>query len=100
MLQCQNTVKRLGKRLIRRKAEVEWAPQLPDLNPPDVFFRGFPKDNIYQGNPCTIAALKKAITEKIQTIIQDESASVINNFTRRVQHCRRQVNAEHLDHVL
>lgn len=50
--------------------------------------------NIYQGNPCTIAALKNAITEKIQTIIQEESASVINKFSRRVQHC--QVNAEHL----
>ena len=57
--------KKCGLRLISRKAEVELAPRSPDLNPPDFFSWGFLKDNIYQDNPLTIAALKAAVTEKI-----------------------------------
>ena len=59
---------KFGERLICHKAEVEWAPHSPDLNPPDFFLWGFLKDNIYQGNPRTIDALKSAITEKLQAI--------------------------------
>ena len=90
---------KFGKRLISRKAEVEWAPHSPDLNPPDFFLWGFLKDNIYQDNPLTIAALKAAITEKIQTITQEECDRVINNFARRIQECLRQ-NGGHLEHVV
>ena len=90
---------KFGKRLISRKAEVEWAPHSPDLNPPDFFLWGFLKDNIYQDNPLTIAALKAAITENIQTITQEECDRVINNFARRIQECLRQ-NGGHLEHVV
>ena len=87
-----------GKRLISCKAEVEWAPHSPDLNPPDFFLWGFLKDNIYQDNPLTIAALKAAITEKIQAITQ-ECERVINNFACCIQECLRQ-NGGHLEHVV
>ena len=40
------------------------------------FFWGFFKDNIYQGNSYIIVALKAAITEKIQVIIQEELCSL------------------------
>ena len=90
---------KFGKRLISRKAEVEWAPHSPELNPPDLFLWGFLKDNIYQDNPLNIAALKAAITEKIQAITQEECERVINNFARHIQECLRQ-NGGHLEHVL
>ena len=70
----------VGWSLISRKAEVEWAPHSPDLNPPDFFLWGFLKDNIYHDNPLTIAALKAAIAEKIQAIKQEDCGRVINNF--------------------
>ena len=37
--------------------------------PPYFFLEWFLKNNIYQGNPRTIDALKAAIIEKIQVII-------------------------------
>lgn len=55
---------KLGERLISRKA-VEWGPQSPNLNAPDLFLLGFLRVNIYHGNLRTIATLKAAITQKI-----------------------------------
>lgn len=73
---------KFGEHLISCKAEVEWAPHLLNLNPAhQVFFLwGFLKNNIYQGNPHSIVALKAAITENIQMITQEICAHVINNF--------------------
>ncbi len=45
--------------------KIELVPHSSDL---DFFLCGFLKDNIYQDNPCTIAALKASIIEKIQAI--------------------------------
>ena len=88
-----------GERLISRRANTEWSPHSPDLNPPDFFLWGFLKDKIYQNNPQTIQALKTAITANIQTISQDECVRVINNFARRIQECLR-LDGGHLEHII
>ena len=63
---------RFEERLITRRCDVEWAPHSPDLNPPDFYLWGFPKDNAYQGNLQTIEELKTAITAKIRAIPKEE----------------------------
>ena len=88
-----------GECLISRRANTEWSPHSPDLNPPDFFLWGFLKDKIYQNNPQTIQALKTAITANIQTISQDECVRVINNFARRIQECLR-LDGGHLEHII
>ena len=75
---------KFGARLISRKAEMKWAPHSSDLKSPDFFPWEFLENNIYPGNPSTIAALKAAITDKIQAIIPEEYARVINNFAYRI----------------
>ena len=66
---------------------------------PDFFRWRFLKDNIYLGNPSTIAELKVDITEKTQVITQEECAYVINNFTRHIHQCL-QLYGGHLERVL
>lgn len=61
--------------LISCIAELEWAPHLTDLNPQISSSGGSTR-----ATPHAIASLKWAITEKIQAIIQEECACVINNF--------------------
>ena len=77
--------------------EVEEAPHLSDLRPTDFFFRDF-KVNICWSNPHTIAALKEAITEKIQAMVEKNCARVTDNLTRCIQQCL-QLNSRYLKHV-
>ena len=55
------------------------------------------KENIHKSNYCIIDELQSAIHEKIQMLIQDECALVINNFAWRIQHCLH-LNVRHLEH--
>ena len=59
----------------------------------------FPKDNNHQSDSYTIAALKAAITEKIQAIYPEEYVPVIINFARQLQQCL-QLNNRFLDFLL
>ena len=88
-----------GDQIISRRCAVEWAPHSPDLNPPDFYLWGYLKDNVYMGNPQTIAELKNEITRKIREITPDECSCVIDNFSRRVQLCLQR-RSRHLEHVL
>ena len=83
---------KFGEHLISCKAEMECAPQPPDQNPPDFFFWGFLKDNIYRCNTRTIAASKATLTEKIQAITREECAHYIQQFL--------QLNGGHLEYML
>ena len=47
-------LKRFGDRLISQRCEIEWAPHLPGLNPPDFYLWDYLKDNVYENNPQTI----------------------------------------------
>ena len=58
------------------EAEEELAPHSPKMPPSDFFCEGFLKKTIYRSNSCTIAALKVAITRKIQAITQEECARI------------------------
>ena len=53
----------------------------------------------FEATPHTIAALKAAITERIQVIVQEECVYIINDLAHRIQQYF-QLNSTHLGHVL
>ena len=59
---------RFGDCLFSQRSEIEWAPHLPDLNPPHFYPWGYFNDNVYEKNPLTIPELKRAITGRIRRI--------------------------------
>ena len=75
---------RFPNRLISRRCAVEWAPDSPDLKPPDFYLWWFLKDNVYKNSLQTIPELTKVT---IRGISQQECVRVVDNFARHVQVC-------------
>ena len=48
-----------------------WAAHSPDLNPCDVFLRGYTKDYVYDGNPTTLQDLKTTVAGFIRATPSD-----------------------------
>ena len=90
---------RFQERPISRKCDVEWAPQSPDLNPPDFYLWGYLKDSVYQNNPQTIGELKAAIAAKIREIPREECVRVTDNFAQQMQVCLQRQGG-HLERIL
>ena len=47
------------------RCDIEWVPHSPDLPPPpppDIYLRGYLKDQVYENNTQTVDDLKTAIT--------------------------------------
>ena len=85
--------------LTSKRRDPEWAPQSPDLNPPDFYLWEFLKDTVSENHPTSIAELKQATTSKIRKIKNSECVKAINNFARRINECLKQ-NGDHLELVL
>ena len=88
-----------GNRLISLRTDFEWAPNSPDLSPPDFYLWGYLKDCVYENEPNTITELKEAIREKIKTIPRDVYARVMNNFVQRLKKCT-ELEGDHMEQVL
>ena len=55
-------------RVISRKAEVEWPPYSPDLNPLDYFFWSYAMIRVRRRKPATIEELKETVEDVARTV--------------------------------
>ena len=78
---------------------MKWEANSPNLNPLYFYLWGYPKDNIYENNPWTIAELKRAITGRIRRISVEECVQVIDNFVNGIHVCLQPCGA-HLEHTM
>ena len=88
-----------GNRIISKRAEHEWAPHSPDLNPLDFFLWGYLKDRVYGNSPQTIDELKLSVETHIKRISIQMCRNVIANFSRRIAVCLKRKGA-HFEHVI
>ena len=88
-----------GDRFISRRCEIKWAPYSPDLKPPDFYFWGCLKDNVYGKNPQTIPELKGNVKGRLKQIPVEECIQVIDNFENCIYVCLQSLGA-HLEHIL
>ena len=75
-------------KVIARKAEFEWPPYSPDLNPCDFFLWGYLKSLVYADPPpATTDELKQAIRREIIKLNRNREMfqNVYRNFLVRVQ---------------
>ena len=78
---------------------LDWPPYSPDLNPCDSFLWGYIKDKVYSNNPKTIAELKTAIQEVINSIDVPTLQRVMQNFAIRLRHIITN-DGRHIEHVI
>lgn len=78
---------------------IAWPPYSPDLNPCDSFLWGNIKDKVYANNPETIAELKTAIQEVIESIDVSTLQRVLQNFALRLRHIIA-IDGKHIEHVI
>ena len=88
-----------GYRIISRRAEHEWAPHSPDLNPLDFFLWGYLKDRVYGNSPQTLDELKLSVETHTNRISLQMCRNVIANFNRRIAVCLKRKGA-HFEHVI
>lgn len=86
-------------RLISRFGDVNWPPRSCDLTPLDYFLWGYVKDEVYKNNPTTIEELKTNIEQEIREIQPQLCKKVIENFTQRIDVCKR-ARGGHLDDII
>jgi hypothetical protein len=67
---ANSTVQMCGGHIISRNL---WPPQSPDLSPPDLYFCGFLKENVYKNNLHTLEELK----QNIELCISDVTAETL-----------------------
>ena len=86
-------------RIISRNSDASWPPRSPDLTPLDYFLLGHLKDKVYANNPATIDALKDNVRREIAAIGPNVCRTVISNFTKRVDICRR-ARGGHMEDII
>ena len=64
----------------------------------DFFLWGYSKENVYKGNPGSIAELKKSIEKFTSEIPLEMCERVVRNFKKRVQACIR-VGGSHFENM-
>ena len=85
-----------GDRLITKDL---WPPRSPDLTPPDFYFWGAAKANVYKNKPRTLQELQDEILRFTNSVTPDQLARVFDNMRRRVNECIR-VGGAHFQHLL
>ena len=78
---------------------ITYPPYSTDLNPCDSFLWGNIKDKVYANNPKTIAELKTAIQEVIESIDVSTLQRVLQNFAIRLRHIIA-IDGKHIEHVI
>ena len=66
-----------------------WPPRSPDLTPPDFFFVGTLKGEVYATNPGTIEQLRNNITASIAKVTPETLNRVFENKVKRIHACLR-----------
>ncbi|PSN41908.1 hypothetical protein C0J52_06823 [Blattella germanica] len=85
-----------GERIISKGL---WPPRSPDLTPPDYFFWGAAKGNVYKKNKKTIEELKVEITNYVRSVTTQTLEKVFQNMCTRVELCLEQ-RGKHFQHLL
>lgn len=86
-------------RVISQFADVEWPPRSCDLTPLDFFLWGYVKSLAYSNKPTTIEQLESNIVRIISEIQSELLQKVIENWTSRIDQCKRS-RGGHLDDVI
>ena len=68
-----------GNNIIFRRAGLSWPPRLPDLNAPDYYLWGYPKERVYINMPENLEDLKDDIRREIRAISPATLRSVMDN---------------------
>lgn len=87
------------ERVICRRGDVEWPPRSCDLTPLDFFLWGYVKSLVYGNKPTTIDQLENNIIQTIGEIQPDLCNRVIQNWTSRIESCKRS-RGGHLNDII
>ena len=80
----------LGGRLLSRRINFSWPTNSPDLNTPDYFLWGCPKERIYDSNTQAVPALKDNVRRELRHILNGMVGRVIKNLNNRVKKMQRE----------
>ena len=80
----------LGGRLLSRCINFSWPTYSPDLNTPDYFLWGCPKERIYDSNTQAVPALKDNVRRELRHILNGMVGRVIKNLNNRVKKMQRE----------
>lgn len=72
-----------GTRLISLRTTHEWAPHSPDLGPPDFWFWGAAKAEIYAFKPSTLTKLKQNVEAYTASVTQETCQKVGGNLSTK-----------------
>jgi hypothetical protein len=76
-----------NEKWIGRNGPIHWAARSPDLTPLDFYLWGKLKNEVYATPVNSLEHLKQKITDHLQLITQNELASVIENYKKRLSLC-------------
>ncbi|CAK9834549.1 hypothetical protein ANTRET_LOCUS11064 [Anthophora retusa] len=85
--------------VISRRSDVEWPPRSCDLTPLDCFLWGYVKSLVYGNKPITIDQLENNIVKTIGEIQPDLCNRVMQNWTSRIESCKRS-RGGHLNDII
>ena len=87
-----------GDRLISLRTTHEWAPHSPDLSPPDFWFWGAAKAEVYANKPSTLTELKQNVEAYTTSVTQETCQKVGENFCLRLKACFNR-RGSHIENV-
>ena len=74
-------------RVISRKAEVEWPPYSPDLNPLNYFIWSYAMNHVRRREPTTIDELKETVEDVAHTVPEQMIRDAVANIRKRCKAC-------------
>ena len=86
-------------RVISRKADFEWPPKSPDLNPLDYWFWGHCEAEVLRTKPTTLDELKEEVEAFCETVSGDVVEKSIMNIVKRIKYCAAEKGG-HFEHKL
>ena len=86
-------------RVISRKADFEWPPKSPDLNPLDYWFWGHCEAEVIRTKPTTLDQLKQEVEAFAETLTGDVVEKSILNILKRIKYCASEKGG-HFEHKM
>ena len=86
-------------RVISRRADFEWPPKSPDLNPLDYWFWGHCEAEVMRTMPVTLDELKEQVETFTETLLGDVVEKSVMNINKRIRFCAEEKGA-HFEHKL